>query len=290
MSFIPCVTLANSTTPVTSIGGGGGSNTPYDPNPAFSTITLNPVGGLSGKTISMFYNEAVGSCDMKWLRPSVTPGAVAKMGIRANPQASGIETYISGKDSGQQSDGTCKFYNFNSVNMVMSPFATTSTATLKFDAPVGLGGSNISYMQVSPSLAVSGKFDTSITNSAGYGSGYLTFPGYGHVQLADGSDLQVTTINGQSYPIPVPPGNVSGTLVMQPGTTAFQNFSVGKAAPTGTRWILTFSPTSVPFAGGGTLISYLQINTTIQGSDEVVLSVYPPLDNAVTYNFTGIAH
>ena len=289
MSFIPCVTLANSTTPVTSIGGGGGSNTPYDPNPAFSTITLKPA-GLSGKAVSMFYNEAVGSCDTKWYRPSVAPGAVAKMGIKANPQASGIETYISGKESGQQSDGTCKFYNFDSVNMVMSQFATTSTTKLKFDAPSSTGGSNISYMSVEPSIAVPGKFDTSITNSSGYGSGWLTFPGYGHVQLADGADLQVTTINGQSYPIPVPPGCISGTIVMQPNNGGFQNFSVGKAAPTGTRWILTFSPTSVPFAQGGALISYLQINTTTQGSDEVILSVYPPLNAATTYNFTGIAH
>jgi hypothetical protein len=290
MSFIPCVTLANSTTPVTSIGGGGGSNTPYDPNPAFSTITLKPA-GLSGKAVSMFYNEAVGSCDTKWYRPSVSPGAVAKMGIQRNREASGIETYIAGKDSGQQSDGTLKIINFDSVNVVMSEYSTTSTATLKFDAPLSIpGSSNISYISVEPSIAVPGKFDTNITNSSGYGSGYLTFPGFSHVQLPVGSDLYATTINGQSYPIPVPPGCVSGTIVMQPNNGAFQNFSVGKAAPAGSRWILTFSPTSIPFAQGGTLISYLQINTTTQGSDEVVLSVYPPLNAATTYNFTGIAY
>jgi len=292
MSFIPCVTLANSTTPVTSIGGGGGSNTPYDPHPAFSSITLNAVGtaAIDSKVMSINYNEGRGGVVAKWYRPSVDPGAVASQGIRGNPQASGIEVFMSGKEGAQQSDGTYKFYDFNSVNMVMSQYNTTSTTTLKFDAPVGAGGSNISYMSVQPSIAVPGKFDTSITNTAGYGSGYLTFPGYSHVQLPTGSDLETTTINGQAYPIPVPPGCISGTLVMQPGTTAFQNFSVGRGAPAGTRWILTFSPTSIPFAGGGSLISYLQINTTIQGSDEVILSVYPPLDNAVTYNFTGIAY
>jgi hypothetical protein len=214
-----------------------------------------------------------------------------KQGVRKNPTASGIESYVSGKAAAPQSqDGTYKFYDFNSVNLVMSQWNTTSTTTLKFDAPASLSYANISYMSVTPSIAVPGKFDTSITNTGGYGSGWLTFPGYSHVQLPTGADLQTTTINGQAYPIPVPPGCISGTIVMQPGTSADQNFSVGRGAPAGTRWILTFSPTSIPFAGGGSLISYLQIGTTIQGSDEVILSVYPPLDNAVTYNFTGIAY
>jgi hypothetical protein len=212
-------------------------------------------------------------------------------GVRNNPQASGVESYVSGKAAAPQSqDGTYKFYDFNSVNLVMSQWNTTSTTTLRFDAPNSLSYANISYISVQPSLAVPGKFDTAITNTAGYGSGYLTLSGYSHLQLPTGADFQTTTINGQAYPIPVPPGCISGTIVMQPGTTANQNFSVGRGAPAGTRWILTFSPTSIPFAGGGSLIAYLQINTTIQGSDEVILSVYPPLDNATTYNFTGIAY
>jgi len=286
MSFIPCVTLANSTTPVTSIGGGG-SNAPYDPNPNFSSITTE-----KNVAITINFDEIPESAFIKWNRDSTGAGyPIMTQGVRRNPTASGIESYVSGKNNAIQSqDGTYKFYDFNSVNLVMSQYNTTSTTTLRFDAPASLTYANISYMSVQPSIAVPGKFDTSITNAAGYGSGWLTFPGYSHVQLPTGADLETTTINGQAYPIPVPPGCISGTIVMQPNTGANQNFSVGRGAPAGTRWILTFSPTSIPFAQGGTLLSYLQIQTTVQGSDEVILSVYPPLNAATTYNFTGIAH
>jgi hypothetical protein len=61
MSFIPCVTLANLTTPVTSIGGGGGggSNVSFQ-NILASTLTVKPASGEYGVTLLANNNNTAG--------------------------------------------------------------------------------------------------------------------------------------------------------------------------------------------------------------------------------------
>jgi len=70
MSLLPCVTLANSTTPVTNIGGNGGSSKPVSEfsDIVASTITTNPGPGAYGLFVAGDGVDNIAS--MEWVGPN----------------------------------------------------------------------------------------------------------------------------------------------------------------------------------------------------------------------------
>jgi len=95
MSFIPCVTLANLTTPVTNVGGGGGGSGTYPANAMFSTISINPTSGV-GITLgdngngysAIYFNNNNNTTDyVLQTQPTANP-AIKTMTLTANPTTS----------------------------------------------------------------------------------------------------------------------------------------------------------------------------------------------------------
>lgn len=129
MSFIPCVTLANLTTPVAGLGTGSGGGGTYPANAQFSTISINPTSGVgitlgdngNGYSAIYFNNNANTTDYVLQTQPTANP-AIKTMTLTANPATS--DSGISG----------------TTVTTLGFPNANLNISTINGVVPGGAGG------------------------------------------------------------------------------------------------------------------------------------------------------
>ena len=130
MSFIPCVTLANLTTPVTNVGGGGGGGGTYPANATFSSITTQQPGGVAGITLI----EGATNFNSIYFNSDVDTAYQFRTFPAANPDKRVLEVLANtaGTATGE--------LRMTTVNQLTAPDANLSISTINGVVPGGGGG------------------------------------------------------------------------------------------------------------------------------------------------------
>jgi len=176
MSLLPNVTLANLTTPVTSIGEGGGGGGAYNPNPSFSTITINPTTLANGLALKVNMNLGARGSVIQFANPDnlSKPNLwnIATSQTGALPWDTAINS--SPDVLGGSSSGKLSFGNWSTITMLgggalpstLLTVANIECATINGEVPGGGGAYNPNPSFSTITLATGGAINASQANLA----------------------------------------------------------------------------------------------------------------------------